>query len=122
MKWYGLPEGIDAPDFEESMVNGRFDMDANNQVNEKFIQKVKDWLIGNGYTGPLSGEIVRYGQGDGYAEYMVGQGGGKTFLIHLPIGDAWQIPEAHMRGLRVADIREQVASQKRMDALFGRVK
>jgi hypothetical protein len=29
-------------------------------------------------------------------------------LVHLELGDAWHIPEAHARGLRLADIKAMV--------------
>lgn len=63
--------------------------------------------------------IVRFQVADGYACYYV-----KSFkplvLQLIPAGDAYQIPAAHMRGLRLDDIREMIEREKRLRELFSR--
>ncbi len=63
--------------------------------------------------------IVRFQIADGYAFYYV-----KSFsplvLQLIPYGDSYQIPEAHMRGLRRADIEEMIEREKRLRELFSK--
>ncbi|MEI2420894.1 hypothetical protein V6O07_11525, partial [Arthrospira platensis SPKY2] len=70
------------------------------------------------HKGELVGEIARFGRGDGFAEYMVFSEKPLS-LIWIPLGDAWSIPEAHARGLRLADIRENIGRQRGLRALFS---
>lgn len=77
-----------------------------------------------GWTGPLTGEVVSFPRADGYAQYMVVDPppktrGAATSLIHLPLGDAWHIPEAHARGLRKSDIVAMVERDRKMAELFA---
>jgi hypothetical protein len=118
MQVYGLPEGLEPPDFTDSLVDGRYDMKRDDEVHAAFFERVKEALIAIGYTGPLTGEIVRFPIADGNAAYMVADRPRGMALIHLPVHDAWQIPDAHARGLRKADIVAQVTAKARWAALF----
>lgn len=53
-------------------------------------KQVADWLRENGYTGPDTGRTVGFGVCDGTAQYMYGDKGAKSILVHLPYGDAYQ--------------------------------
>ena len=53
---------------------------------------------------PHSGKVVRFPYADSYAQYMVLDQGKTMSLIHVPLGDAWDLPDAHLRGLRRDDI------------------
>lgn len=101
------------------MVNGRYSMEKDDELTEKFFDDLKNKLISMGHTGSLTGEVVRFPVGDGAAVYMVAEGS-TTFLVHCPIGDAWSIPEAHARGLRKSDIRDMIRREQRMRDLFSR--
>ncbi len=68
--------------------------------------------------GDLVGEIIRFHIADGYAEYMVVKQRPLT-LSHLNIGDGYQIPKAHMRGLRLADVQHLVEGERNLRALFA---
>jgi hypothetical protein len=63
--------------------------------------------------------VVRFHIADGYACYYV-----KSFaplvLQLIPYGDAYQIPAAHMRGLRRADIEDMIEREKRLRELFSK--
>ncbi len=52
-------------------------------------EAVKAWLIAHGYTGKNTGRTVTFPVADGYAFYMMAEGS-KSFLVHLPYGDAYQ--------------------------------
>lgn len=62
--------------------------------------------------------IVRFPVADGYALYYV-KSLKPLVLQHIPYGDAWQIPYAHIRGLRLADVQQQIEGNKRMRELFS---
>ncbi len=116
---FGLPEGFKVPEWEESLTDGHYDMKKDNAVCGAFVERLQQWCVTNGSGAKdLLGEIVRFPVGDGAAEYMVYKTKPLS-LIHLPLHDSWQIPEAHARGLRVADIRGQVQADKRMAKLLG---
>jgi uncharacterized protein with ACT and thioredoxin-like domain len=113
MKVYGLPEEIKyQPDYS------KFDYEAERQREETAKAELKAWLQKEGYTGPLTGEIASFGQGDGYANYMFADAGRRSCLIHLPFGDAWQLP--YIERLTKADIVKKIQQQKNMKAIFGR--
>jgi hypothetical protein len=73
----------------------------------------------HGSVDPVVGEIVRFGRGDGYAQYMVWRVR-PLQLIHIELGDAWDVEDALIRGLRIGDIRQMVASEKRLRELFSK--
>ena len=72
-------------------------------------------------TGKLVGEVVRFPIADGHASYMVWHEK-PLKLVHLALGDGYQIPDAHSRGLRHADIATKVAQQKSLTAMFAEKK
>lgn len=56
--------------------------------------------------GELIGFIMTFPVGDGYALYRVVST--KPFkLEHLALGDAYSIPDAHIRGLKLEDAKQQ---------------
>jgi hypothetical protein len=68
---------------------------------------------------PLIGEVVRFPHADGHAQYLIWQTR-PLRLVHLPLGDAWSLPAAHERGLRLSDVRDRIAAQHRLTSLFAR--
>lgn len=119
-KVYAPPAGFEAPDFSASFVNGRYDHDLDNKiVADYFARLAAEAKRRVGGTGDLVGKIVRFPVGDGYAQYMVWSHK-PLALVHLAIHDAWSIPEAHARGLRLTDIRAMVEGERRMAELFKR--
>jgi len=53
------------------------------------------------------GFIVKFQVADGYAMYVVDKLRPLT-LRHIPFGDGYQIPDAYLRGLNLADVKEQI--------------
>ena len=69
--------------------------------------------------GDLQGYIYRHPVADGKASYLVA----RTRPLELwDIGDDYHLPEPHLRGLRVADLRAAKARDEKLDAIFGRAK
>lgn len=66
----------------------------------------------------LTGALVSFPRGDGKAIYAVTKMKPLT-LAHVPFGDAWMIPPAHLRGLRAEDIRQQLRFGRMWDNRKG---
>lgn len=113
-----LPSVPDFSDFKDE--DGRIDFNAHLEAERDWVELVQD-AARKAHTGNLVGEIVRFGVADGAAEYVVWKHA-PLQLVHLPIGDAWNIPEAHARGLRLADVRALVEQSRRYSEIFGQSK
>lgn len=57
-----------------------------------------------------SESVVKFPRADGYAMYRVVEKE-PLLLQHIPYGDAYRIPAAHIRGLRWEDIEGRVNSR-----------
>lgn len=117
MKVYGLPAGINPPDFADALVNGRYDYKRDDENNEKFFDALKAKLQSMGFTGPLTGKLAYFPIADGKAVYMVAESKKETVLIHCPIGDAWSLPEWQTRGLTKTEVKKMVTAKP----LFGKI-
>lgn len=120
MKTFSCPEAVTPPDFMDAMVNGRYDMAKDDELNQQFFAALKSHLQTMGYRGPLTGEIVSFPYADGKAVYMVADAPRNTCLIHCPLGDAWALPEWQTRGLTKKEVQEQIRSHKALAALFAK--
>jgi len=80
-------------------------------------EKESDALL----EGQIVGGVVQFPVADGYAIYRVSKEKPLT-LQHIPYCDAWQIPEAHMRGLTRKDIERLIWQNKQMNDIFGKQK
>lgn len=110
---YAPPEGFHAPEFNiDDFRSGAFQA-----AEQDYLDRLAVRCRENG-TSDLLGKVVRWQRGDGYAEYMVWTTQ-PLALIHLPLGDAWSVEAALLRGLRVADIRAMVERDEKMAALFS---
>jgi hypothetical protein len=116
-KIYAVPASVHVPDFGESLVNGRYDMQKDDQIIEKFYEELRTWLKSHGHTSGFAGEVIYLPWADGKAAYMV-MSLRPCALIHLPIHDAWRVPDAHERGLNATDIKAYV-EQRRAWATLG---
>jgi len=79
-------------------------------IDKKFYTDLKTYITNIlNYKGGLTGKLFMIPWADGHAVYMVGQGANNTkpFLIHCPVGDAWDVPEYMTRGITKADIIRQ---------------
>jgi hypothetical protein len=71
--------------------------------------------------GQYKGTVLSFPVADGKAMYLVQKTRPLT-LQHIPFGDAWEIPAAHLRGLNMDDVKEHANRNKAMRALFSRNK
>ncbi len=111
MKVYKLPQGLEAPEPDYS----NYDAKKEQAAEAAHMQAVRDWLKKNGYTGPHSGKIYREGVADGYAQYMMADGP-KSFLLHLPYGDAYQ--SRTVSGMSKASVVKLIAAEDNFAKLF----
>lgn len=69
--------------------------------------------------GTYEGVILAFPVADGAAMYLVQKTRPLT-LQHIPVGDAWQIPAAHLRGLNMDDVKQHVKRNSSLRAMFSR--
>lgn len=111
MKVYAPPANLPAPEPDYR----NYDREKENAKIEAHKAALIRWLKGAGYTGKRTGETVRFGVADGYAEYMLGEGR-KSILIHLPYYDGYAYND--VRFLPKAEIIKRIEADKRIAALF----
>lgn len=64
-------------------------------------------------------KVISFPFADGFAMYFV-KSMRPLVLQHIPYGDAWQIPYAHIRGLRLADVELMLKrTGPRLKPIFG---
>lgn len=103
---------IPAPEFTEP--DGKFSHSGYDARCEQYRKDTEAWIRSLGYNHKHTGKILRFPVADGYAAYMVINA---TSMVHLEEVDAYSIPAAHARGIR---INEEVARMESFNAIFGR--
>lgn len=108
-KCYLPPEHIKAPELDVSI-----SIEEQQKKEERFLGALRVYCSAKSMC-PDAGKIVGFPVGDGRAWYMIY---GYDKLILLQIGDRWEITDAHMRGLRAADVK-QLANRRSFADLKG---
>lgn len=63
--------------------------------------------------------LVSFPYADGHAFYFVFST--KPLVLQsIPYADAWQVPDPMIRGLRLADVKQETARQVRMREIFSK--
>lgn len=104
------PVSIKVPKFNYSSKSYVEDYERD---TEKYLKELKQFCKDNS-SYEYAGAVIKFPIADGTADYMVVSA---NSVIHLPLMDAWEIPEAYMRGLRRGDIESNVLFQRRVEAL-----
>ena len=103
----------------------KYDYKASNEVNDAaedaYVARLAELAKKKNSTSDLIGKTIQFQVADGYARYMVWTVK-PLALVHLELGDAWQIPAAHSRGLRLSDVKAQVEYDTRLQKLFTKDK
>lgn len=81
-------------------------------AEREYVERLQAMARARGNGDDLIGEIVKYTVADGYAQYVVWNTK-PLQLVHIETGDSYAIPPAHARGLRLADIRENIAWERK---------
>jgi|AntDeeMinimDraft_5_1070356.scaffolds.fasta_scaffold08800_3 hypothetical protein len=108
---YSAPKGFEFPNYDISLSH-----EENRQKEDEATAKLKEFCREQSNC-PHAGEVIGFPIADGKAMYMILD---YKRLIHMPVGDAWSIPDAHARGLRKADLIHEVDRGKSLAALFAR--
>lgn len=101
---YAPPKHIVRPDIKDFLD----DYEGLNKAEEEYAKSVIEYCKSNSNC-PHAGEEISFGVADGCARYVVFN---YRTLIFLEIEDAYQIPDAHARGLRKADIVSKIERRK----------
>lgn len=99
---YRYPDKVGPPP-EPVYTDGRYDMEATDAAEAAWCERLAEYCRDFG-NGDLAGKRIAIPYADGGAEYMI-LSHKPTRLIHLPLGDAWSVPDYQTRGLRVSDLR-----------------
>ena len=112
MKVYASPVPFAEPDYRN------YNREVEIKREKDHQDAIRAWLKTNGFTGKHSGEVYRTPIADGYAEYILADGP-KSFLIHLPYGDAYNDP--NIRFIPKKEIIRRIEADKAWRANFKRV-
>lgn len=107
---YSLPQITDDDepgDFNQ--IWEKQESELNRLEDEAPTEPEKDGIIGGIISFPIA---------DGKAIYRVVESDPLT-LQHIPIGDGYQIPDAHVRGLRKKDIIQKIKQRQKRKELFN---
>lgn len=67
--------------------------------------------------GSVVGALLSFPVADGCAMYRVSKESPLT-LEHVPCGDAWRIPDAHIRGIRKVDVLVRLRQTRLLAKMF----
>jgi len=94
----------------EDAVSGTHDWDEITKRHSMGMDRLQDATDALP-DGKIEGGAVGFFAGDGEAVYMV-VSEIPLLLAHVPAFDAYQIPYAHVKGLDVEDIQDEIARRK----------
>jgi len=103
---YSAPKEIEFP---------KYNPDTWREDEKQYLAKLSE-LCKNNSKCKDAGEVIGFPIADGKALYMVVT---YTKLIHIELGDAYSIPDAHARGLRKTDIVAMINQSKAIAKLFA---
>lgn len=126
---YQAPEGFDPPEFTiestRAPKGGTIDDAPYYRDSEAYIARLaaeaRQIAKIEGKEDPIIGEVVRWGRGDGYAQYMIWRAR-PLQLIHLDLIDGYHVEPELIRGLRIGDVRQMVERDKKLREMFARRK
>lgn len=99
---YAHPTALDpVPTYVST--DGRYNHKATQEAEDAWIARLAKWCQAR-YKGDLVGKVIYIPFADGAAQYMI-MSHKPVRLIHLPLGDAWNVPDYQTRGLRISDLR-----------------
>ncbi len=112
MKVYAAPEHIQTPAWPSP-----FNHDQYSKNCDAYRAEIRKWLSENGYTGEYSGEVIQFGVADGYAQYMLADGGRRSFLIHLDEVDGYQYRDVEFLPKR--EIIKRIEQQRKFKEFWN---
>ncbi len=116
---YTTPEGFREPPAWEALDTMDESYEALQTAEREWLAELVEWcLTHTDSRSELIGEVIGFPRGDGSAQYMVYRTKPLT-LLHIPLGDAWDLPDYQLRGLRVKDVQELVRRDRALGELFS---
>ncbi len=119
---FGTPEGFrEPPSIRDFFKPGDRTLPTTvlQEAESEWLEELAEWCKTNTDSrSELVGEVIRFPRGDGTANYMVFRTK-PLGLLHIPLGDAWDLPDYQLRGLRVKDVRELVRRDRALGELFS---
>ena len=110
-KSFASPKEIVAP-----VCDIRTDYRVHSKNEDNYVEEIKAWCKKTSAC-PDAGSEIKFPIADGYARYAVYD---YSTLIHLDVGDSRSIPDAHVRGLRVVDVKREIALAEAGDDLWAK--
>lgn len=112
MEIYSSPVPFPDPDYKN------YNPDKEQRREKEHQDALVLWLKESGYNGKHSGGILYEPFADGAAAYMLADGGRrKSFLIHLPYGDAWHSPNIEF--LPKKEVVRRIGTLEKVSAIFA---
>lgn len=114
------PESTAYLDWRDSHEMGSkppFDWDALGKAEDEWLEN----KLAENYQrqrDDIKGAVVKFQIADGYAWYLVTKLRPLTLQQVIGYSFEYSIPEAHIRGLRVKDIEDQLELERRLKLLF----
>ena len=99
-----MAESLDLNQFDgpDPLIVAGESWEKSNKREESRLQPLYEASRAATPTG-TTGFIMEFGVADGYARYRV-TSHHPLILQHIYVGDGWQIPAAHVRGIRLQDV------------------
>lgn len=114
---FSPPEGLEEPTDHADFMEDGFDRDGYFRAEEEYVERIVAWCRENSPGDRLAGTRYSYPVADGKALYVVYKSRPLS-LIHVPIGDSYQVSDAHMRGLKIKDIDAYAHRDEALAAMF----
>lgn len=109
------------PGFSKFFTASGFDSKAYEEACNEFEKELRAWCKANTKNKghDLVGEVIGFQVADGYANYMI-LNVEPAHVIHMPIYDAWSVPDYIISGMGEAQFRQMVDQRRKLEELFGR--
>ena len=94
-----------------------FDRDGLEAAETKYTEDLRLHLVQR-KAGQCVGEVISFGVADGQALYMVA-GLRPLELVHMPLGDKWQVSSLVINGLTAAIVKRHIEAENLFVARTG---
>ena len=111
-KIYSAPKEIKQPTFNFE----NFNYKKHQEQEDKYIDDLKAYLAGRGYTGKNAGETISFPVADSQAVYMV-VSMRPLQLMEVPVGDCWTFQ--YIDRLTAKDVQQKIDQKKSLAELFS---
>lgn len=115
---FSAPKHIKMPPFSEYTKTGRYDREAHNNAEQKYLDELKEFLVQRN-KGEYVGETIQFPVANGYAQYMVASLK-PVQLVHLDLGDAWEFAQIHLMTAKA--VKEHIERAKAFAAIWKKAK